>query len=228
MPEVICTNCNAILKTTRHMPVGSSMKCPRCQQTFTVESDDEPRSSNCLSIILMTLFVLLSICCAGCGVSTWWFWGNIRSVLEENQIIAKKLDPKAEEKAMVVTADGITQEFLDDFKAAEEKYKDKLIEVTGNLASIKEKRTLMLPGAKKKGKEGELPIPMFVMCTLEDAELSKIPKLQNAKQVKVRGRISHSTERLFVGVTDCKVLEIDGKAAARRERDPAPSLLAFR
>src|SRR5262245_33988558 len=126
MPSIICTKCDAVLKASKVVEPGTQMKCPRCKKSFVVEEDDEaeePKKSNCLVIALSVVGVVLLLCCTSGGVSTWWFWPNIKGWLGDTEIIAKDKIEKKDEKTIVVTAESITQEMLDDFKAADAKYK---------------------------------------------------------------------------------------------------------
>ena len=36
--KVVCSHCNALLQTAKALPLGKQVKCPHCQQMFTVRS----------------------------------------------------------------------------------------------------------------------------------------------------------------------------------------------
>ena len=102
MATYICSNCQTILKTKKDVALGSTLNCPRCKKPFVVEEEyeeDVPERTSCLSICLFIVGAALLLCCTGTGVSTWWFWHNIKGWLADMEIIARdapkeKIEPK--------------------------------------------------------------------------------------------------------------------------------------
>lgn len=46
MPTIKCTNCGAGLKTAQEIPPGKKVKCPKCNQPFVVQAEDEEKPAD--------------------------------------------------------------------------------------------------------------------------------------------------------------------------------------
>lgn len=103
------------------------------------------------------------------------------------------------EKPIAVQAKALTKEYDDNELAADAKYKDKMLAVSGKVSNIAETMgnvTVQLEGHN---------IAKNVMCSFDEAEKANVAKLKKGQQVTLSGKGDGMTAGLYVGLQGCKI-----------------------
>lgn len=102
------------------------------------------------------------------------------------------------EKPIAVQAKALTKEYDENELAADAKYKDKMLAVSGKVSNIAETMgnvTVQLEGYN---------IAKNVMCSFDEAEKANVAKLKKGQQVTLIGKGDGSTAGLYIGLQGCK------------------------
>jgi hypothetical protein len=103
------------------------------------------------------------------------------------------------EKPVAVQAKALTKEYDDNELAADGKYKDKLLAVSGKVDSIAETF-----GQVSVQLEGHNRV-ITVMCSFQDSERDAVSKLKKSQLATLVGHGNGMTAGLYVGLDNCKV-----------------------
>ncbi len=106
---------------------------------------------------------------------------------------------KTPESSIEIQANTLTKEYEDNELAADGKYKDKPLKVSGKISNIAETLgniTVQLKGHK---------FIQTVMCSFEEAEKESVLKLKKGQKGTFTGRGDGMTAGLYVGLRECKV-----------------------
>jgi DNA-directed RNA polymerase subunit RPC12/RpoP len=161
MASTTCTHCGAALKTKTEIEPGKKIKCPKCGKSFVVDAVDEddkpvkngsknsggddngapkkkgkseePRS-NAMLFGLIGGALLLCCCCTTIPGAGWYFRDKLGLDDPKKADMVNKGDHS--KTAFKVTSEELAKEFIADAKGAEAKYKDKFLEVTGELHNV--------------------------------------------------------------------------------------------
>ena len=112
---------------------------------------------------------------------------------------SKNSTDSTSEKPVNVSAKELTKTYDENELAADEKYKGKMIAVSGKISNIAE--TL---GNLTVSLEGH-DIVKSVMCSFDESEKSNITKLKKGQQVTLVGKGDGMTAGLYVGLEECKI-----------------------
>lgn len=117
---------------------------------------------------------------------------------------SKKTDATADkpvqaEKPIQVTAKNLTKEYEDNELAADGKYRDKPLAVSGKISNIAETF-----GSISVSLDGHNQIAT-VMCSFEDDQKDAVMKLKKGGNVTLIGTGDGSTAGLYVGLKQCKI-----------------------
>jgi hypothetical protein len=103
-----------------------------------------------------------------------------------------------------VTAEQLSKDFVDDHKAATQKYGVKMLEVEGTVVGITPSEGVVnLEGTKRQDN-----FPMPVACQLRPAKSQQVVTLSKGQKVKVVGRISSTSTVTGVRLGDCDLTEL--------------------
>jgi hypothetical protein len=117
---------------------------------------------------------------------------------EQSQATPAKSDPP-----VAVKADDLIKTYKANEIAADEKYRGKLLEVSGRLTDIAETLgSLQADLGVSSSKDTEF---VTVKCVFAEAERPKLSKLQKGTNVTFLGTGDGMTAGLYVGLTDCTV-----------------------
>lgn len=108
-----------------------------------------------------------------------------------------KADP--EEKPVEITAKDLTKAYEENELAADGKYRDKTLAVSGKISSIAE--TLGNVTVSLEGHNGIVT----VMCSFEEDQKANVMKLKKGQNVTLIGKGDGSTGGLYSGLKACKV-----------------------
>jgi tRNA_anti-like len=106
---------------------------------------------------------------------------------------------KEPETQIELTSKALTKAYEENEIAADEKYKNKLIKVSGKITDIAETLgnvTVQLEGHK---------FLQNVMCSFEESEKGNVAKLKKGQQTTFVGRGDGKTLGLYVGLQTCKI-----------------------
>jgi hypothetical protein len=93
----------------------------------------------------------------------------------------------------------LTQEYEENELAADDRYKDRLLKVSGKVSNIADTLgniTVQLEGHKAL---------VTVMCSFDESQKAAVSKLRTGKEAILIGRGDGMTGGLYVGLRDCKV-----------------------
>jgi hypothetical protein len=127
--------------------------------------------------------------------------------------VQEQKTPKQEEKKseatpeFKMTAAELAADWVKDEKAAEAKYKDKVIEVTGEVQHVGPTLDqIMLKGVKKDPKDAlafdirlGIPVEQWAQCA----------RFSNGQKIKAVGKYFSKTSKYYITITDCKVTELE-------------------
>ena len=105
----------------------------------------------------------------------------------------------AAEKPVAITAKDLTKTYDDNELAADQKYKDKILAVSGKVENIAEtfgNATVSLQGHN---------MVSTVMCSFEDSEKPSVAALKKGQQITLVGIGDGMTAGLYVGMKKCKI-----------------------
>lgn len=105
----------------------------------------------------------------------------------------------AAEPQIEVTAKVLTKAYDENELAADGKYKDKTIKVSGKIKEIAE--TLGNVTVQLEGHD----FLRDVMCSFEESERNNVAKLKKGQQMTMVGRGDGMTLGIYVGLRECKV-----------------------
>lgn len=117
---------------------------------------------------------------------------------ETNQVVSPSGEQKKEE-AIKVTASNLAKEYEDNEIAADQKYKGKIVEITGTIKSIEE-----MLGSKFVTIEGN-QILSDIQCFFDKSKESELATLQKNKSITVRGKVDGKS--INVGVKECEIVK---------------------
>ena len=103
------------------------------------------------------------------------------------------------EKPIKLNAKELTKAYEENELAADEKYKDKTLAVTGKVSNIAEtfgSITVSLDGHN---------LVVSVMCSFDEAEKENVIKLKKGQQVTLIGKGDGMTGGLYAGLKECKI-----------------------
>jgi len=103
------------------------------------------------------------------------------------------------EKPIAVQAKALTKEYDENELAADGKYKDKMLAVSGKVSNIAETMgnvTVQLEGFN---------IAKSVMCNFDETEKANVAKLKKGQQATLIGKGDGSTGGLYVGLQGCRI-----------------------
>lgn len=103
------------------------------------------------------------------------------------------------EKSVEIQAKALTKEYDANEIAADEKFKGKMLAVSGKVSNIAEtmgNMTVQLEGHD---------VVASVMCRFADAEKPSVAKLKKGQQAKLVGVGDGKTLGLYVGMKECKI-----------------------
>ncbi len=103
------------------------------------------------------------------------------------------------EKPIAVQAKNLTKEYEDNELAADGKYKDKMLAVSGKVSNIAE--TMGNITAQLEGHN----MVVSVMCNFDESEKANVMKLKKGQQATFVGKGEGSTGGLYVGLQKCKI-----------------------
>lgn len=180
------------------------------------DGDQKPKKKTGM-IIGIILAVLLLCCCVPGGGATWFFWEVIARTLKFADDVQKDLK-KLEEKgakapdqknedtkpAFTVTALAMTKEFIDDEKLATAKYVGRMVEVTGEVWVVNDKRSFTLKGAKKNAKD---VVGVSIVCEAPPPEEVKVANLRKDGQAKVVGNVRSVAFGRVIQMVDCTLIK---------------------
>lgn len=109
----------------------------------------------------------------------------------------KMEEPK--EEAIKVTATKLAEDYDNNEIAADQKYKGKIVEITGTLKSIE-----AMLGSQFITIEGN-QILSDIQCFFDKSKESELAALQKNKSITVRGRVDGKS--LNVGVKECEIVK---------------------
>lgn len=98
-----------------------------------------------------------------------------------------------------ITAKNLTKEYEENELAADGKYKDKQLAVSGKVSNIAE--TFGNVTVSLEGFNGVVS----VMCSFEESEKENVAKLKKGQNVILKGKGDGSTGGLYVGLEACKI-----------------------
>jgi hypothetical protein len=104
---------------------------------------------------------------------------------------------------VAIKADVLTREYKDNELAADEKYKNKVLEVSGKISNIAEVMgniTVDLEGHKENGVN-----IISVQCSFPQSEKPNLTKLKTGQNITFQGTNEGMTLNLYVGLADCKI-----------------------
>lgn len=104
-----------------------------------------------------------------------------------------------DEKPIAIKAPDLTKEYDTNELAADKKYKDKMLAVTGKIGNIAETMgnvTVTLTGHN---------IAKDVMCKFNDADKASVEALKKGQNVTLVGKGDGMTMGLYVGLQNCKI-----------------------
>lgn len=107
--------------------------------------------------------------------------------------------PKEEEKPVAISAETLTAEYEENELAADGKYKDKVLAVSGKISSIAETF-----GSVTVQMEGKKIMPN-VICTFDDEQRAAVAKLKKGQKITMIGQCEGSTGGLYVGLNECRI-----------------------
>ncbi len=181
------------------------------------QGDDEKPKKKTGMIIAIILVVLLLCCCVPGGGATWFFWEVISRTMgfvDAVQKDLKKLDEKGAKApnrkdedtkpAFTLAALAMTQEFLDNEKAAAAKYVGRMVEVTGEVWIVNDKKSFTIKGAKKDAKD---MLGISIVCDVPPHEEANVGRLVKDGQVKVVGTVRSVAFGAAIQLADCTVIE---------------------
>jgi hypothetical protein len=106
------------------------------------------------------------------------------------------------EKPITISSKDLTKTFEENELAANEKYNDKILAVSGKVENIAETMgniTVSLQGHNAV---------LSVMCNFEESEKPSVTKVKKGQQVTLIGKGDGMTMGLYVGLQGCKVQQI--------------------
>lgn len=112
---------------------------------------------------------------------------------------SKNAPDSTSEKPVSVSAKELTKTYDENELAADEKYKGKMLAVSGKISNIAEtlgNLTISLEGHD---------VVKSVMCSFDESEKSNIAKLKKGQQVTLVGKGDGMTAGLYVGLDKCKI-----------------------
>lgn len=104
------------------------------------------------------------------------------------------------EEPIAVDAKALTKQYDENELAADQKYKGKLLAVSGKISDIAE--TLGSVTVSLEGHE----ILQTVMCSFEASEKPKVAALKKGSKVTLVGTGEGSTAGLYVGLENCSIM----------------------
>jgi hypothetical protein len=148
-------------------------------------------------IIIISAIIVLSI--AGISACSILFIGNtVSNENEKDQQVNKAI--KGETKSIIVTAKQLQEEFNDNEVAAMQKYKSKVLEVTGIVKDITESNIFL------ESHNDKIENMFFqICCEFPDTEKNNVAKLTKDKEITIVGLCDG--ESLFgdIQLNKCKV-----------------------
>jgi tRNA_anti-like len=149
-----------------------------------------------LPIIISIFFLLILACGDGKKASDNSVVSTATNSTGANKSTATQ---KAEDKPMAVTSKDLVKSYKENEVAADGKYKDKTLAVTGKISNIAE--TFGTYSVQLEG----VDIIVSVQCTFADSEKDAIAKLKKGQTTTLIGKGDGMTAGLYVGLTDCKI-----------------------
>lgn len=143
---------------------------------------------NLIGIIAIGLFLILG--CTGTNQNSTTIPTNEASTTNSAAAI---------EKPISVQAKSLTKEYEDNELAADGKFKDKMLSVTGKVANIAE--TMGNITAQLEGHN----LVISVMCSFEESEKANVMKMKKGQQATFIGKGDGSTGGLYVGLQKCRI-----------------------
>jgi hypothetical protein len=124
--------------------------------------------------------------------------------------------PGADKKPQILalTAEEMTKEFDQDEAAAQKKYENQLVEVTGTVGRRGEANPKGTPPAKggislhgyKSAEEGILARTVLCLFEVDSPDNAAIPNINLDQKVKIRGSFDHAFKG-FIRIEHCKLIE---------------------
>lgn len=149
-------------------------------------------------VSLLFVGATLLVVVLGCGDSSSNSSQNTSSVQPAANNAAA---PVAEASPIAIQAKNLTKEYDDNELAADGKYKDKLLAVTGKISNIAE--TLGNATVQLEGHQ----MLQTVMCSFEDDQKATVATLKKGQTVTLVGTGDGSTGGLYVGLQKCTVMK---------------------
>lgn len=171
-------------------------KCPHClgdQRNWFVKHP--------VITALLILFILGSLVTASGGNSNKRGGSATPGGEKEVKQEEKKVEPIIE--AAKVDALSFVQEFDKNQLAAEQKYKDKYLEISAFISNISED-ILGIPYLSLEPTSEKYYFGTSMQCSF--SEKSELTSLQNGQEVTVRGKFTSQTLGI-IGLKDCKVVK---------------------
>ena len=179
--------------------------------------DGEPKKKGS-SLMLIVIGGVLLVCCIGCGSVGWLAQATIKGLLgfadAVNKDLAKlnKDKDKTEKKVPLtpefkLTSEELAKEFTKDEAASEAKYKDKVLEVTGEVTDVGPTLDqIMLKGAKKNPKDFN---EFRIRLGIPPDQQGLAARFSKGQKIKAVGKYLSLTNGAWLTITDCTLTEVD-------------------
>lgn len=167
--------------------------------------NSEQRTVNSAGSLILVLLILLVVA-LGCGGSKSGAstpanaTGNTGAAVNALAAGANNAAAAAAaEKPIAIQARALTKEYDDNEVAADGKYRDKQLVVTGQLDDVSE--TFGSLSVRLKGHNAIVD----VMCPIEESQRSAAAALKKGSTVTITGKGDGMTAKLYVGLTECRL-----------------------
>lgn len=185
------------------------------------DDDDAPKKGGG-SLLYIIIGGVLLLCCCGCGGVGAAFYGSILGALGIGAAVTKDLGKDLNKTKgpdggggvkpvstpeFKVSSEELAKEFLKDEKAGEAKYKDKVIEVTGEVTAVGPTLDqIMLKGAKKDAKD---PVEFGIRLGVPEGQQAQAARFSKGQKIKAVGKYLSVMKGGWLTITDCTLTEID-------------------
>jgi hypothetical protein len=207
--RIECPHCGGALKVPGARPDAPATRRSRIKEEYDERVHDRPRrqGSNATGWIIgiLTFVVFCVVFC--CGVGYWWVTNKMQPLMEQ---AAKDMEKELERhqaevkemkgKALPVTAAQLAADYVADKDAADTKYLDKYLRVTGVVEHAGKDRDdnvfIALQGKDK----------VLIECTLDganDDEDARALRLKKGQTVTVLGHCAG--RRVNIELVDCEL-----------------------
>lgn len=130
--------------------------------------------------------------------------GTLLMIVACNRPVKPSGPVEAPKPVATVTADEMLEEYKKNEIAADQKFKDKLVQVSGKVAEVKKAPLLGYYVALGSPQEGEM---FDIMCYLDNSAVDDAAKLQKGEDVTLLGYCRGRTAGIILNFKSCVIVK---------------------